>query len=123
MANSNTTDDAVVESFMTFFLQQSPVACAASVRPWLPWGSRPAIALFLLCSQRLSHNLLIIPCEYAPVCVRRMTPHHLAAQTNAHRGQQVRPAYFLVLLWRQLRDYQVAIFAEDEVAIAVLGHE
>src|SRR5262249_58213021 len=50
-----------------------------------------------------------------------MTPDYLAAQTDAHRVQQFRPAYFVVLLRREPGNHKVAVLAEDEKAVAVLG--
>src|SRR5262249_40407512 len=52
-----------------------------------------------------------------------MAPNHLAAQTDTYRIQQLCPAYFVVLLRREPSDHKVAVLAEEEEAIAILGHE
>ena len=52
-----------------------------------------------------------------------MTPHHAATQADSHRIQQLRSAYFFVLIRRQPDDDKVAVLAEHEETIAIPGHE
>src|SRR5262249_3378541 len=90
------------------------------------WGES-RLSLPLLGGQRDADDLLVVAGEQAAVRECRMRPEDGATETAearpAGRLEQMSPVNFLVSLGRHSRDDQVALFVEQEIAIALRDDE
>lgn len=88
------------------------------------WSTCQSVALTLsLRRQGRAHDFLVVPREHALLGVCRVTPYDLATEAETHGVQQFGPVDFVVLFRAQAGNNRVAVLAEDEESVAVLGNE